>query len=315
MSICEKIEVGRFQSWMKGVLQFARSSIFRKTLLPWLFILPILLVHLAIVIIPTLVGLYYSLTDWSGIGDATFIGLENFHKLFTDDMNFRNALSHNLLWMVFFLTVPFMMALFVAHIVSQVKRGMMLWRTLFFLPYILPSVVGAHIWRNILHPRFGVGAQLTKLGIPGMDVAWLGNSKTALGAIMIASNWVYWGFLMTLFLSAMQAISVDLYDAARIDGANKWQEFLHVTLPGIRPTLIFMLIMSAIWSFKGFDYAWILTQGGPGGASELLATYIYKQAFKRFEMGYATAIGLTVTVISSMIVWLFAILRRRGWEI
>lgn len=315
MSNQEKVSSKRIVGWPASVGRLTKGSVFRGAILPWLFILPILLVHLVIVIIPSVVGLYYSLTDWSGIGEATFIGLENFYELFTDDLNFRLALQHNLLWMVFFLTVPFAMALLIANIVTQVRRGMMIWRTVFFLPYILPSVVGAHIWRYILHPRFGIGAQLTKIGVPGMDIAWLGNTKTALWAIMIASNWVYWGFLMTLFLSAMQAISPDLFDAAKIDGANRWQEFRHVTLPGIRPTLIFMLVMSAIWSFKGFDYAWILTQGGPGGASELLATYIYKQAFKRFEMGYATAIGLTVTVISGMVVWLFAFLRRRGWEI
>lgn len=305
----------RFLGDMGSVRRWAKGRAFRRFILPWLFILPIMLVHLAIVIGPAVVGLYYSLTDWSGIGVSKFVGLDNFVKLFTEDTTFRVALGHNLLWFVFFLTVPFVMALLIASLVAQLRRGGMLWRTIFILPYVLPSVVSAHVWRGLLHPRFGVGGQLAKIGIPGLDIAWLGNTKTALWAIMAASNWAWWGFLMTLFLAAMQSISPDLYDAAKIDGANRWHEFRHVTLPGIRPTLIFMLIMSAIWSFKGFDFAWILTQGGPAGSSELLATYIYKQAFQRFEMGYATAIGLTVTCISGMIVVLFVILRRRGWEI
>lgn len=300
---------------MTTARRWTNSRIFRRVVLPWLFILPIFLVHLVIVIGPTLAGLYYALTDWSGIGKATFVGLDNFRKLFTEDPNFGLALRHNLMWLVFFLTVPFGMALLAASLVARIKRGGMLLRTLFIIPYVLPSVVSAHIWRALLHPRLGIGAQLAAIGIPGLDIAWLGRTETALGAIMFASNWTWWGFLMMLFLAAMQAISPELYDAAKIDGANRWHEFRHVTLPGIRPTLLFMLTMSAIWSFMGFDFAWILTQGGPAGASELLATYIYKMAFMRFRAGYATAIGLTVTCISGMFVLLFGALRRRGWEI
>jgi raffinose/stachyose/melibiose transport system permease protein len=120
---------------------------------------------------------------------------------------------------------------------------------------------------------------------------------------------------MILFLTAMQNIPLDLYDAAKIDGANRWQEFLNVTLPGIRPTVMFMLMMTAIWSFLGFDYVWILTAGGPGGSSELVATYLYKQAFQRFEAGYAAAIGITISAIAGLIATLFAVLRQRGWEV
>jgi raffinose/stachyose/melibiose transport system permease protein len=132
---------------------------------------------------------------------------------------------------------------------------------------------------------------------------------------MFADNWHWWGFLMILFLTAMQNIPMDLYDAAKIDGANRWQEFLNVTLPGIRPTVMFMLMMTAIWSFLGFDYVWILTEGGPAGSSELVATYLYKQAFQRFEAGYAAAIGITISAIAGFIATLFAILRQRGWEV
>lgn len=307
--------VGGITGLMARARRRVEGSFFRRVVLPWLFILPILLVHLTIIIGPTLAGLYYSFTDWSGLGTPTFIGLDNFRKLFTEDVNFKLAMGHNLLWMVFFLTVPFAMALFAASLVARVRRVGMLYRTLFILPYLLPSVVGAQVWRLLFSGRLGVGAQLAKIGIPGFDIAWLGNANTALWAIMFASNWTWWGFLMTLFLTAMQAIPLDLYDAAKIDGANRWQEFRHVTLPGIRPTLFFMLLMSAIWSFMGFDFAWILTAGGPGGASELLSTYIYKMAFMHFKAGYATAIGLTVTCVSGIFVVLFVAMRRRGWEI
>jgi len=117
-----------------------------------------------------------------------------------------------------------------------------------------------------LSPTQGLGGQLAKLGIPGLDIAYLGNPHTALLSVAFVDNWHYWGFLMVLFLSAIQNVPPDLYDAARVDGANRWQEFRHVTIPGIRPTVVFMLLMTAIWSFLVFDYIWILTQGGPAGS-------------------------------------------------
>lgn len=292
-----------------------RGNRFRKQIMPWLFIAPITLLHLMVVVGPSLSGAYYSLTEWSGIGDAEFVGLQNFQELFFEDRNFRIAFQHNIYWLAFFVTVPFIVALAVATLLAQVRRGAMAMRTAFFVPYVLPSVVAAFIWNMLYNPQLGIGAVLANIGIPGLDHAYLGDKDTALGAIMFADNWHWWGFLMILFLTAMQNIPMDLYDAAKIDGANRWQEFRHVTLPGIRPTLMFMLMMTAIWSFLGFDYVWILTQGGPAGSSELLATYLYKQAFQRFEAGYGAAIGITISIIAGIIATTFAILRKRGWEV
>jgi raffinose/stachyose/melibiose transport system permease protein len=296
----------------------SRSSLkrfFRKTIVPWLFILPILLLHLIVVAGPSISAFYYALTDWSGLGQAEFIGLDNFRTLFFEDMTYRRALFNNVKWLGFFLTVPFILALVTASLLAQVKEGHMFYRTSLFLPYFVPSVIVATIWRNLLSPTLGIGAQLDKMGIEGLDIAFLGNSKTALLTIAFVDNWHFWGFLMVLLLAAMQNITPDLYDAAKIDGANRWQEFRHITIPGIRPTLAFMLMMVAIWSFLVFEYIWLLTQGGPAGASEVLGTVVYKQAFNRFEAGYASAIGLTMSFFAALIIGLFAFLRRRGWEI
>lgn len=298
----------RKQSWLRG-------NRFRKKVLPWIFIAPITLIHLVVVVGPSISGMYYSLTDWSGIGEAEFIGLENFRTLIFDDGNFRLAFRHNVVWLLFFLTVPFIMALAVASLLAQVRRGSMIFRTVFFIPYILPSVVAAAIWRMLYDPRLGFGVVLAKYGIQGLDQPYLGDKNLALGAIAFADNWHWWGFLMVLFLTAMQNIPTDLYDAAKIDGANRWQEFLNVTLPGIRPTVFFMLMMSAIWAFLVFDYVWILTQGGPAGSSEMLATYLYKQAFQRFEAGYGAAIGITMSALAGIMAAIFVILRRRGWDV
>jgi raffinose/stachyose/melibiose transport system permease protein len=292
-----------------------RYRLLHGTIIPWLFILPILVIHIFVVAIPALTGVYYSLTDWSGIGDANFIGLENFRVLFFEDEGFRRALGNNVVWMLFFLTVPFALALLASSLLSRVRRGGMVYRTILFIPYLLPSVVTATIWRNLLNPRMGIGAQLANIGIPGLDVAFLGRSDTALLTIAFIDNWHYWGFLMVLFLTAMQAISPELYDAAKIDGANRWQEFRYVTLPGIRPVVLFMLMMTAIWSFLVFEYIWILTQGGPAGASEVLGTLVYKNAFNRFEAGYGAAQGVTISLFAGAITMMFIYLRRRGWDI
>lgn len=290
----------------------ARGKRFRTVILPWLFILPVVIIHLLVVIGPSVAALYYSLTDWSGIGSAEFVGLENFRELLFSDRNFRQAFQHNVLWLGFFLTVPVILALAAAALLSSVRRGGMLFRTVLFIPYILPSVVTAFIWRVLLSPRRGIGAQL---GVEWLSHPFLGDPRTSLLSIAFVDNWHWWGFLMVLFLSAMQSIPPELYDAARIDGANRWQEFRHVTIPGIRPTLVFMLMMTAIWSFLVFDYIWILTQGGPARSSEVLGTYLYKQAFNRFEAGYAAAIGLTISSLAGVIIGLFTHMRRRGWEV
>lgn len=297
------------------IVRARRRAVFRQRWLPWLFIAPYLLLHMLVVAGPSISAFYYSMTDWSGIGQAEFVGLDNFIELFTDDDTFWDAFQNNILWMAFFMTVPFALALVGAGLLAMVRRGGMAYRTLLFLPYIVPSVITATIWRNLLSPSLGIGAQLSKWGIPGLDVAFLGRSDTALLTIAFVDNWHFWGFLMVLFLAAMQGIPRALYDAAKIDGANRWQEFINVTVPGIRPTVVFMLLMVAIWSFTSFDYIWILTQGGPAGASEVLATHLYKQAFNRFEAGYAAAIGLTISAIAGAIISFFVFLRRRGWEI
>jgi raffinose/stachyose/melibiose transport system permease protein len=308
-------QVTRLSGHVAAQSQPQTRKVWQKVVAPWLFIAPVLLLHLVVVIGPSLAAFYYSLTDWSGIGAAEFVGLKNFQELIFEDRNYRMALLNNVSWLLFFLTVPFGLALIAAALLAQIKRGSMLFRAIMFIPYILPSVIIVSIWRNLLSPRMGIGAQLAAWGIPGFDRAFLGETETALLTIAFIDNWHFWGFLMVLFLAAMQNIAPELYDAAKIDGANRRQEFWYVTIPGILPTIAFMLLMVGIWSFLVFDYVWLLTQGGPAGASEVMATYLYKQAFNRFEAGYASAIGLSMSLFAGVMISVFLILRHRGWEI
>ena len=295
-------------------LRFWQRATWRRRVVPWLFVLPILLINVAVVFGPAVASVYYSMTEWSGIGAAKWIGLDNFRRLASDD-SFFHAFRNNLLWLAMFLTVPVAMGLVAASLLMAIRRGAMFYRLSLFLPYVFPSVIVASIWRSLLNPDRGIGATLSDWGIGGFDRAFLGDTDTVLPTIAFVDNWHFWGFLMVLFLASMQNIPADLYEAARLDGASKWQEFRDITIPGIRPTLVFMILMTSIWSFLTFDYIWVLTQGGPAGASEVLSVLVFKNAFMNLEAGYASAIGLSMSLFVGVVIGIFILLRKRGWDI
>ena len=288
----------------------------RKRLLSaWLFMLPLLVVNVLVILGPSVATVYYSFTEWSGIGPAEWVGLQNYTDILSDG-DFWSALGHNLIWTVIFLTVPIGMGLGGAFMLSQITRFQMIFRVLFFIPYVMASVVNAAIWQNILDPDRGIGSTLALLGIPWLEgVSFFGSQALALPAVAFVDNWHWWGFVVLLFLTALQSVDKELYEAARMDGAGRWQQFVNVTIPGIRATLVFVVLMTIIGSLLVFDYIYIITQGGPAGASEVVGTLMYKEAFARFEAGYAAALGLGMSFLSGLIVLIFIYLRRKGWEI
>ena len=275
---------------------------------------PVLVLNVVVVLGPSIASVYYSFTEWSGVGEARWIGLANFQRIVGDAV-YRAALVNNLRWTLIFLTVPIAMGLAGAALLAPIRRGQMFFRVAYFVPYVIASVVNAQIWRSLLHPLKGIGPLLARHGISLLNVAFFGREETALYAVAFVDNWHWWGFLVVVYLAAMQSVPVSLYETARLEGANRWQEFWHVTLPGIRPTLVFTLLMTIIWSFLVFDYIYVLTEGGPAHASEVLATEVFNAAFGRFEAGYAAAVGLTMSLFCAVFVAIFVILRRRGWEV
>ena len=276
---------------------------------------PLVLLNLVVIVGPAFATVYYSFTDWSGLGPAEFVGLENYRRMLTDG-DFLAALWHNVVWTAIFLTVPIAMGLVGAFLLSQITRFQMVFRVVYFIPYVVASVVNAAIWENILDPNRGIGAVLAGLGIPWLEgVAFFGSQTLALPSVAFVNNWAWWGFVVVLFLTAMQSVDRELYEAAKVDGAGRWQQFLNVTVPGIRPTLVFVCLMTIIWSFLVFDYIYIITQGGPAGATEVVASQMYKEAFARFEAGYAAAQGLGISFVSGLIILAFLFLRRRGWDV
>ncbi|MER5788149.1 sugar ABC transporter permease [Streptomyces sp. NPDC001980] len=292
-----------------------RRSRLRRTAVAFAFLAPLLAVNLLVIAVPGALSVWYSFTDWTGLGPAHFIGLDNYTRLFGDP-EFRNALWHNILWTAFFLTVPMAMGLFGAFLLTRIKRFQMLFRVAYFIPYIVATVVSGSIWESLLSPDQGIGNGLAGLGIPWLkDVNFLGDPHLALGTVAFVNTWQWWGFLVVIFLASMQAVNPSQYEAARLDGANLWQEFWHITLPGIRPTLMFLGLMTVIWSFLIFDYIYILTQGGPAGSTDVLGTLLYRNAFANQDAGYAASIGVVMALISVLAVSGFLCLRRRGWDI
>ncbi|WP_432131897.1 carbohydrate ABC transporter permease [Streptomyces tendae] len=273
----------------------------------WLFLLPLVLFNLFVILVPSAYSVWYSFTDWTGISDrANFIGLDNYKRLLHDP-EFVQGLIHNILWTLFFLVVPMTMGLFGAYALSRVDRFRLLFRTLYFIPYIVASVVNASIWRSILDPQNGFGDLL--------HINPLGDPDLALWSVEFVNNWAWWGFLVVVFLAAMQGVSPSLYEAAAMDGASATRQFFSVTLPAIRPTFAFLGLMTIIWSFLAFDYVYILTQGGPAGSTDLLSTVAYRNAFSNLQGGYASATGIVMALISGVAVAGYLIVRRaREWE-
>lgn len=280
----------------------------------WAFILPLLIINSVVVIIPSVTGILYAFTDWSGVGDANWVGLSNFQKLFQDDIFFR-AFTNNVIYTGLFLTLPIFMGLLGAYLLAGITRGQVIYRLIYFIPYMFASVINTQIWRYLLHPKHGIGAALANYGITFLDFPIFGQRNTALYGIVFVDAWHWWGFLVVIYLAAMSQVDKELYEVARLDGASRFQQFRFVTLPSIRPTLIFTILIIFIGTTLVFDHVFILTGGGPAHASEVMATYLYTQAFQNFDVGYAASIGVMLALWVSVPLSVFYYLRRRGWEI
>lgn len=266
-------------------------------MVPYFFILPAFLIHVCIVAIPSLSTFVMSLYDWNGLGNGKFIGLDNFIEIFQDPI-VKKAIWHNIQWLLIFITIPLILGFTAAILISSLHRSQMLFRTIYFIPYVISAAVAGRIWMAYMNPYYGLNNFFAKIGLESLSkMQWLGNPKISLFSVAFVDNWHWWGFIMVLFLGALQQIDPTLYEAARVDGANRFQELWHVSIPGIRPTIAFVLIMTIMWSFLTFDYVYVMTKGGPAYSTEILATYIYGNAFVKYRAGYANALCVVQSVI------------------
>ncbi|MEC0175062.1 sugar ABC transporter permease [Paenibacillus favisporus] len=266
----------------------------------WLvFITPALLFYLGTVFIPIIQSLNYGFQDRNGIKDAQYIGLSNYIKMFHDPY-FWNAVKNNLVYVVIVVLMQVFIGLFFALLLSYVKKGAGVFRTLYYLPAVVVTVAIAQMFRNFysLQPLGLLNMFLGWIGLSDLQNAWLSDPHTALIAVSIPEGWRFTGMYMVIFYAALIAIPKEIEEAATIDGVSGWQLIRHIKLPSIKHVLSLALIMCTTGALRGFDIPYII--GVPGSTTELVTTYMYKKAFSTIQYGYGSAIAVFI-VIESLI--------------
>jgi multiple sugar transport system permease protein len=261
-----------------------------------LFLSPTLVVFGAFILFPVLFSFYLSFQQWNMFsGESTFVGLDNYSRLFRSE-EFWQVLKNTAIYTIG--TIPLNMAfsLLIAYILNKKIAGKKFLRTAFFAPVIISPVAAALIWRWLYDPNFGlINYAIAIFGIGAVN--WLNDPSAAMLALIIMGVWKTFGINMVLFSAGLQGIPDSYYEAAEIDGAGKFAKFWHITIPMLAPTTFFIMIMSMISSFQVFDIVYVLTSGGPLGSTKVLVFYVYEQAFKFFEMGYASAAAYVLFAI------------------
>ncbi|MFF8268386.1 carbohydrate ABC transporter permease [Streptomyces sp. NPDC016562] len=263
------------------------------------FLLPALALFLVFVLAPIAVAVYTGFFKWGGVGPMDdFVGFGNYTKLFDDEV-FLGDLGRGLYLIALSLTVQLPFALFTAVLLNQRLRGRAVYRMLFFAPYILSEVVTAVLFTMIFLPDAGMADHLAgALGLEGLQGRWLADPSTVMPTLFVVMTWKYFGFHMMLFLAGLQGIPGEILEAASIDGAGAWQRFRNVTLPLLGPTIRISAFLSVIGAIQLFDLVWVMTAGGPNHSSETMAVSIFQYGFKRYQVGYASAISVVLFLIS-----------------
>ena len=281
-----------------------------RALTPYLFLAPALAVFGFAVLVPMLITMRYSLTEWDGFGPMTFVGLDNYAKAASDAV-FRDSFVHVLVYIAATLVLEVAVGLGLAGLVSA--RGGAAWfRVAVFTPVMLPMIVVAVLWSFVYNPDFGlVNAGLAAVGLGGLQRVWLGDPATALLAISVVSGWVFAGFYMMIFHAALRQIPGEILEAARIDGAGEWALFRRVKVPMIRNAVAVAVLLCVTGGFQGFDLFFVLTNGGPYGTTEIPTTYLVKVVFRDGDVGYGSALAVILTVVVLAVGLVYARLQRR----
>lgn len=275
----------------------------RKTISLLLFILPGLTIYTLFQIYPIVSGFYYGLTDWDGFSpNVNFVGLENFKDLSNDPLIFK-SIKNTIILTILVVIIQNILALFVAILLDKKLKGVAFFRVVYFIPVLLSTAVVGFIWSTIYNPIIGSWSVFFNfLGLESIaKLDMLGNSNTALYAIIFVVIWQYLGYSMIIYLAGLQTIPKDLYEAADIDGANRWMKFKHVTFALISPALTINMVLSTIGCLKMFDHVFVLTGGGPGNASQVVGTAIFTVAFNNNRFGYGVSLSILLFIVVAII--------------
>lgn len=262
------------------------------------FVMPALLFYVLFIIVPTVSSFYYSFTSWDGISPTIrFIGLANYREIFTS-ARFGNALKNTVILTVFISVTENLLALLLAVAVDNVRWGKKTFRSILYLPVLISGIVSGFIWKIMYNYNFGaINTILKDIGLGNARQDWLGNTKLTLLMIGVVLVWKGVGYYMVIYLAGLQSVSVDVIEAAQIDGANGWQRFSKITIPLISGTFTINFTLSLINGLKVFDQISVMTDGGPGFTSETIVYLLYKVGFNEGRQGFGTAVGVVLLFI------------------
>ena len=268
-----------------------------KTLVAYSFILPNLIGFFVLTFVPIVFSILLSFCEWDSGNPIKFVGLKNFVYMFTKDRSFRIALVNTLYFTIGVVPVTMAISLGLAILMNKPLKGRTFFRSVLFFPYVASLVAIAVVWMALFNPDRGpVNNILIALGISNPP-RWAASQTWALPTIIGLTIWKGMGYYMIVYLAALQGVSRDLYEAASLDGANKWHQFVNITWPCVTPTTFYILMMLMVSTFKSYDTMYITTQGGPGEATKVLAYHIYKMAFENSRFGYASAVAMVLLAI------------------
>lgn len=286
----------------------------RQNIAAYAFMLPAMVFFLIFVCIPAVQTFLTSFTQWEGIGAKKFIGLENYTNIFFNNERFLTAIKNNLMWAVCSATIPLAIGLLQANLLIRGKvKYSNIFQLIFFLPQIISSVVAAITWKWIYDPNAGpLNSALKALGLESLTRPWLGDPEVVMLALLVVYIWIAYGFCTVVFCAAIQGVDEQLYEASRLDGCGSWRQFRNVTLPSIRQSMTTVLLLMIVWSFQVFDLVFTMTRGGPGYSSYVMSYYVYYEGFMANNVGFASALSMTLTAIILIFSKVFMKLRERG---
>ena len=274
-----------------------RSSGIRRMERNWgiLLALPAILGFLIFTLGPVVASFWISLTDWNIYGEHNYIGLANYREMFTEDPLFRRSLTATLYYALGSVPAVLLVAFAVALLLNQDVKGKSLFRTIFYLPVLVPVIANTILWLWLFNPDFGlINSGLEGVGLPGSQ--WIYDERTAVPSLVLMSAWGF-GNAAVIFLAGLQGVPTHLYDAVAVDGGGAWHKLRHVTIPMMTPTIFFNLVIGLIAAFQAFAEAYVMTEGGPSNATLFFVYYLYRTAFTESRMGYASALAWLLFVV------------------
>ncbi len=282
-----------------------------------LFLLPAFIIYTLFVVISVLWAGYYSFFDWSGIGEKTFVGLSNYIQLFTNDSTYLSTIGHTLFYTIICILVQVFGGLVFAIFLTQINRFRAGLQTLYYVPVVISTVAICQVFTKLLSvtPPGVINSLLGKLNPEWVYLEWLSNDSLSLTVAAFVEGYKYLGLYMVIFYAALIGVPKELEEASIMDGANVLRQYLHVKVPYIKPVIIANCILVLNGSLRSFDISFLLTKGGPGNASELMSTYMYKQAFSSMKYGYGSAVAMAIVAICLTMGFVFRRLTERGDDI